>query len=64
MSFSIIKMYRNEYRKEHLAMRDYIIYFLGIPVYKAKFTTTNKEAVRLLTTDKELHTKIKGFNNN
>lgn len=63
MKLGILKMIRNEYRKDFLCVRDYKITFLGIPIWVARFTTTNNEALRLLTVHKDLHTQIKGFKN-
>ena len=54
-------MTRNEYREGHLCVRDYKITFLGIPIYRARFTTTNNEALRKLTTMKESQLHITGF---
>ena len=54
-------MTRNEYREGYLCVRDYKITFLGIPVYRAKFTSTNNEALRKLTIIKESQLHIKGF---
>ena len=55
-------MTRNEYREGILAVRDYRVTFLGIPVYVARFTSTNRDAIIKLTPieDKTLH--ICGFN--
>ena len=61
MTLGIIKMTRNEYRKDYLCVRDYKITFLGIPICRARFTTTNNEALRKLTTVKESQLHIKGF---
>lgn len=61
MTLGIIKMTRNEYREGYLCVRDYKITFLGIPVYRAKFTSTNNEALRKLTIIKESQLHIKGF---
>ena len=61
MTLGIIKMTRNEYRKDCLCVRDYKITFLGIPIYRARFTTTNNEALRKLTVLKESQLHIKGF---
>lgn len=63
MKLGIVKMTRNEYREDYLCVRDYKITFLGIPIYRARFTTTNNDALRMLTVRKELHTEIKGFKN-
>lgn len=61
MTLGIIKMTRNEYRKDYFCVRDYKITFLGIPIYRARFTTTNNEALRKLTVLKESQLHIKGF---
>ena len=57
----IVKMDRNEYRNGRLAVRDYRITFLGIPIYVARFTSTNNEALRKLTVLQEKST-FSGFN--
>lgn len=54
-------MTRNEYREGDLGVRDYRITFLGIPVYTARFTSTNNIAVRQLTILKESQLHIQGF---
>ena len=64
MKFGILKMTRDEYRKDYLCMRDYRITLLGIPIWSARFTTTNNDALRLLTVKELPHTHIKGFNTN
>lgn len=50
MELGIIKMTRNEYRKGDLCVVDHKISLLGIPIYRAKVTSTNNEALRRLTT--------------
>lgn len=57
----MIRMTRDEYRQGNLAVRDYRVTLFGIPVYKARFTSTNNQAVRQLTTLKENKINIKGF---
>ena len=54
-------MHRDEYRNKHLAVRDYKITFLGIPVCKARFTSTNNDALRKLTVYNEDQVRINGF---
>lgn len=61
MKLGIIKMTRDEYRKDNLCIRDYKINFLGISIYIARFTSTNNEALRKLTILKESQLRIKGF---
>lgn len=61
MKLQIVKMTRNEYREGFLCIRDYKITFLGIPIYRAKFTSTNNEALRKLTILNESQLHIKGF---
>ena len=61
MKLGIIKMTRNEYREGYLCIRDYKVTLLGIPIYRARFTTTNNEALRKLTTVKESQLHITGF---
>lgn len=57
-------MSRNEYREGNIAVRDYKITLCGVPLYTARFTSTNRDAIRILTPieDKTLH--IHGFTNN
>lgn len=55
-------MNRDEYREGNLCVRDYKITFFGIPIYRAKFTSTNNIALKNLTVlKKEEHINIKGF---
>lgn len=54
-------MTRDEYRQGNLAVRDYRVTLFGIPVYKARFTSTNNLAVRQLTVLEENKVNIKGF---
>lgn len=54
-------MTRNEYREDNLCVRDYKITFFGIPIYIARFTSTNNEALQKLTVLKESQLHIKGF---
>ena len=61
MKLQIVKMTRNEYREGFLCVRDYKITFLGIPIYRARFTSTNNEALRNLTILNESQLHIKGF---
>ena len=61
MKLGIVKMTRNEYRESHLCVRDYKVTFFGIPIYRAKFTSTNNEALRKLTILKETQLQVKGF---
>lgn len=63
MKFGIIKMHRDEYRDEYLAARDYYITFLGIPIYSARFTSTNNDAVQKLTVFKNKQIHVCGFTN-
>ena len=62
MTLGIIKMTRNEYREGCLCVRDYKITFFGIPIYRARFTSTNNEALRRLTVFDNSQLHIKGFN--
>lgn len=55
-------MWRSEYREGNLCVRDYKVTFLGIPVYRAKITSTNNDALRKLTVLNNTQTYIKGFN--
>lgn len=62
MKLGIIQMKREEYSDGKVAIRDYKIFLLGIPVYIAKFTSTNREAVKLLAVEKRNQVSVKGFN--
>ena len=63
MFCGLINMTRDEYRSGHLGVRDYRITFLGIPIYCARFTSTNNQAVRQLTVLSENKTIDCGFQN-
>lgn len=63
MFYGLIKVTRDEYRKEHLCVRDYRITFLGIPIYCARFTSTNNQAVRQLTILSNNKAVVCGFQN-
>ena len=49
-----------EYTEDNIAIRDTIITFLKIPIYKTKKITTNNVAVSQLTPTNKL-IKIKGY---
>lgn len=56
MKFGILQMHRDEYRDGNRAARDYYITLFGIPIYSARFTSTNNEAIAKLTVrDKSIH---------
>lgn len=57
----MIRMITNEYRDGNLAVRNIVITFLCIPIFKYKKTSTNSIAVQQLTGIKE-RTEIKGLN--
>lgn len=60
--WGLIEMRRDEYRYKELGIRDYIITFLKIPIFCARFTTTNNNAVNILTPIREENRKkIVGF---
>ena len=59
--FSIIKLFSDEFREDDLGVKIKSIYFLGIPIYRSRVTTTNNNAVRQLTVLKESKFNIKGF---
>ena len=59
----IIKIIKNEYRKENLAIVDYRLTFLGVPVYTVKFTSTNRDIVGKLGTEENKTLHICGFTN-
>lgn len=64
MHFSLIKVNRDEFREGYLGVRTWLITFLGIPIFRARLTSTNNQAVRQLTVIEEKRTRIVGFNNN
>ena len=64
MFFGLINMTRDEYRKGHLCVRNYRITLSGIPIYCARFTSTNNQAVRQLTVLSDTKTAICGFSKN
>lgn len=57
----IIKMNRDEYRKGNLAVRDYRITLFGFPIYVARLTSTNRDAIIKLTSMEEKTLHICGF---
>lgn len=61
MELGIIKMKRNEYREGDLCVMDYKVTFLGIPIYRAKLTSTNNEALRQLTVLRQNKMDLIGF---
>lgn len=61
MMLGIIKLTRDEYGEDYLCVREYKLTFLGIPIYRARFTSTNNEALRKLTIIKDTQLHIKGF---
>ena len=63
MKFGIIEMHRDEYRDGNLAARDYHITFLGIPIYSARFTSTNNDAIQKLTVFNNKQIQVCGFTN-
>lgn len=56
----MIKIITKEYREGDLAVRTTEVTFLCIPVLKYKKTSTNNQAVKILTSI-EQPTNIKGF---
>lgn len=60
----MIRIYSDEYRKNDLAVREYKITIFGIPIYYAKYTSTNNEAVRNLTKIENKKVHICGFTRN
>lgn len=62
MKIGLIKMTRNEYREGYYCVRDYNVTFLGLPVFRARFTSTNNQALRQLTVFKDAQLHIEGFN--
>lgn len=57
----MIKTTKNEYREGHLCVIDHKVTLLGIPIYRARITTTNNDALRRLTILDESQLHIKGF---
>lgn len=58
---NLIKVNTAEYAEEDLCVREYKVEVLGIPVYKARHTSTNNQYLNTLKTNKRI--TIKGFNN-
>ena len=56
-------MNRDEYREENVAVRDYRVTLFGIPLYTARFTSTNRDAIVKLTPFEENTLHICGFTN-
>lgn len=61
MKFGVLKFSRNEYRDGDIAARDYYITFFGIPIYSARFTSTNNDAVKKLTVYPKNNIHVCGF---
>ena len=59
-----INITKDEYKEGSLGIMKYRITFFGLPVYTVKFTTTNKEIVGKLNTEKNRPLHICGFTNN
>ena len=56
----MIKMLTKEYREGDLAVKTTEVTFLCIPIFKYRKSTTNNQAVKLLTSISQ-PTKVKGF---
>lgn len=56
----MIKMKTKEYREGDLAVRTTEVTFLCIPIFKYKKTSTNNQAVKVLTSITQ-PTNVKGF---
>lgn len=54
-------MTRDEYRNGNLAVRTYKITLFGFPIYVAKFTSTNRDAIIKLTPIEEKKVHVCGF---
>lgn len=61
MKFGVLKFSRNEYRDGDIAARDYYITLFGIPIYSARFTSTNNDAVKKLTVYPKNNVHVCGF---
>lgn len=57
----IIKVRRDEYREGYLGVRAWKITFFGIPIFVARLTSTNNQAVRQLTILSENKPVVSGF---
>lgn len=64
MDLSIVKVKRNEYSSGNLAVRDYIVTFLGFPIYSARYTSTNIQAIHQLGEIKTKQLHVCGFTYN
>lgn len=58
----MINIETSEYVNEGIAVRESVVLFFGIPIYKTKNTSTDRVLVEQLTPIKK-RVKIKGFNN-
>ena len=56
----MIKVLTKEYREGDLAVKTTEVTFLCIPIFRYRKSTTNNQAVKLLTTVTQ-PTKVKGF---
>lgn len=56
----MIKMLTKEYREGDLAVKTTEVTFLCIPIFRYRKSTTNNQAVKLLTSISQ-PTKVKGF---
>lgn len=56
----MIKILTKEYREGDLAVKTTEVTFLCIPIFRYKKSTTNNQAVKLLTSISQ-PTKVKGF---
>lgn len=61
MKFNLLTAQRNEFREGNYAVQEYIFRFLGIPIYKHKYTSTNNDAVRKLTIVAPNSCQVVGF---
>lgn len=62
MSFgNLIRVNTAEYAENDLCVKEYNLEVCGIPIYKARHTSTNNQYLNALKTNKRI--TIKGFNN-
>lgn len=57
----MIKVLTKEYREGDQAVKTTVVTFLYIPIFKYKKTSTNNQAVRMLTVADKPNKKISGF---
>ena len=60
----IIKVNKKEFREGNIGIMHCKVTFLGLPLYTVNYTTTNRDVVNKLNTEKDKTLHICGFTNN